>query len=66
MIGYIGATILLAAYLSLITKYSRLFTPLSLAACLFLVAHAALIGDAPFMIVNGLIVIVLMIKIVKK
>lgn len=66
MIGYIGLGLLLIAYVTLLTKYSKWFIPLDVVASALLTVHAVAIVDVPFMIVNGFITVILAIKFLKK
>lgn len=66
MIGFIGLILLILAYVILITKWSRFFIPINLIAGLFLLVHSYFIQDLVFMLMNGLITLLLVIKLVKK
>ena len=66
MIGYIGLGFLLLAYAVLITKWSYWFIPIDIFASVLLTVHAFMLGDIPFLIVNGFISIILLIKFLKK
>lgn len=66
MIGYTGLVLLVIAYLALITKWDRFFIPIDIFASAVLTIHAILIKDIPFMLVNGMITIILIIKFFKK
>ena len=62
IIGYIGLVLLVSSYLLLISKYYKLFIPVDTVASLLLTVHAILINDLPFMLVNGFITFMLIIK----
>lgn len=66
MIGYIGLVLLLLAYLALVTKYSSWFIPIDILASILLTIHAIELRDIPFMVVNGMIVVMLIIKYLRK
>jgi len=66
MLGYIGLVLLLFSYVLLITKWQRWFIPIDIIASSILTIHAVIIKDIPFIIVNGFIAIVLVIKLIKK
>lgn len=65
MFGFVGLFFLIIAYIVLITPYSRFFIPIDILASFLLTVHAVMIADIPFMVVNGLITIVLIIKFIK-
>ena len=65
MLGWIGLVLLMFAYLLLVTKHSRWFIPVDIVASLALTTHAVVIGDIPFMVVNGFIVVMLFVKYVQ-
>ncbi len=62
IIGWIGLTLLLASYVILNTKHSKYFLIVDIVASIFLTIHAVMINDVPFIIVNGFIVVMLIIK----
>ena len=63
MIGYIGLTLLIIAYIFLaFKKTEKLFIPIDIIASFCLTVHAAIIKDIIFTIVNGFICILLIIK----
>ena len=64
MIGWIGLILLLFAYVLLLFK-PKLFIPVNIIASSLLTIHASFIHDIPFIIVNGFIVLVLIIKYMK-
>ena len=66
MIGYIGLVLLICAYLVLLTKKSKWFIPIDIIASFVLTIHAIILKDIPFTVVNGLITIILIIKLVKR
>jgi hypothetical protein len=66
MIGYIGLSLLLAAYIFLLTPKSSWFIPIDIIASVILTVHAITLGDIPFIVVNGFISIILTIKYLKK
>ncbi|MCD8494692.1 MAG: hypothetical protein LRY46_01030 [Candidatus Pacebacteria bacterium] len=63
MIGYIGLGLLLVAYMTLLTHKSWLFAFMNSVASILLTAHAFLLGDIPFIIVNALVASMLIVKI---
>jgi len=65
MLGYIGMAILLCAYLVLLTKKDKWFVPIDIIASGILTIHAFNIADVPFMVVNGFITMMLIIKYIK-
>ena len=66
MIGYAGLGLLLAAYISLLTRKSSWFIPIDIVASAILTVHAVTLRDIPFIVVNGFITIILTIKYLKK
>lgn len=62
MLGYIGLSLLLLAYITMLTKKAWLFVVINCIASVLLTVHAILIQDVPFIIVNGFVVIVLSIS----
>ena len=65
MLGYLGAAILLFAYILLITKESNWFVPINLVASILLTGHAFLIHDKAFILVNAFVSLVLIIKFIQ-
>lgn len=65
IIGWIGVGILLLAYGLLLSKWSNWFLRVDILASLILTIHAISINDIPFILVNGLIAIMLIIKQLK-
>lgn len=63
MIGYLGLTILLTAYIFLLFKKVKLFFLVDLIASIILTFYAVLLKDIPFIVVNGFISIVLFVKL---
>ena len=55
MIGYIGLALLCIAYATRLTKKHWMFVIINIFATAFLLAHAIMIGDIPFMIVNAFV-----------
>ncbi len=66
MIGWIGLSLLMFAYLILLTQWDKFFIPIDTIASLTLTIHALMINDIVFVIVNGWITIILGIKWYKK
>jgi hypothetical protein len=66
MIGYIGMGLLIVAYILFISKFKKWFIPVDAVASLLLTIHAIVLSDIPFMVVNGIVTIMLTIKIYKK
>lgn len=66
MTGYIGVVCLAIAYILLITKESSWFVPINLIASILLTAHAYLIQDRVFIIVNAFVSIILAIKFIQQ
>jgi len=66
MLGYIGLALLVIAYILLITRWSKLFIPVDAIASLILTIYAITLRDIPFIIVNGFITVILIIKFVKR
>lgn len=66
MIGWIGLVLLVGAYVILISPYSKYFIPVDIVASILLTIHAIIIMDIPFMLVNGFIALLLIIKLLKK
>lgn len=62
MIGYIGLVILVIAYLSLLTKYKYYFIRIDILASFILTVYAITKSDIPFILVNGIITIILIVK----
>ena len=65
ILGYIGLTLLVVAYATLLTKHSKLFLPIDIVASLLLTLYAISISDLIFTIVNGLITIILVVTYIK-
>jgi hypothetical protein len=63
--GWIGLSLLLVSYVILNSKYSKWFLIVDAVASFLLTIHAILIQDIPFIIVNGFITIMLIIKELK-
>jgi len=59
-------SLLLFAYLLLISKWNKLFIPVDTIASLILTIYAITLPDIPITIVNGFITILLIIKWYKK
>ena len=59
IIGWVGLFLLLFAYILLVTPYKKYFIPVDTIASAILCVHAIMIGDLPFIIVNGFIAIIL-------
>lgn len=66
MIGWIGLVLLVGAYVILISPYSKYFIPVDIVASILLTIHAIIIMDIPFMLVNGFIALLLIVKLLKK
>ena len=64
MLGYIGVSLLLIAYLFLVVK-EEWFIPTDIAASFILTIYAISLKDIPFTIVNGFITGLLVIKYIK-
>ena len=62
IIGWIGVGLLVVSYLLLVSKHSKWFIPVDTFASALLTFHAWIIGDLPFILVNGFITIMLAIK----
>ncbi len=62
MLGWIGLVILVSSYGLLLTKWSWLFVPVDCVASAVLTLYALSINDLPFIIVNGWITVVLLVK----
>ena len=62
IIGWIGLALLVLSYFLLNSKYSKWFIQVDAVASLFLTIHAVMINDLPFILVNGFITIMLIIK----
>ena len=62
MLGWIGLVILVISWGFLLTKWSWLFVPVDCIASALLTLHAITINDMPFIIVNGWITVVLLVK----
>lgn len=65
--GYVGLFFLLLAYFYLLfDKIKHWFIPFSAFASLLLTIYAIQLRDIPFIIVNGIITLILIIKLFKK
>jgi hypothetical protein len=64
-LGWIATGILLIAYSTLLTKWKKWFIPVNAFASFLLVDYAILTKDYPFVVVNGLVFIILFIKLYK-
>jgi hypothetical protein len=62
MIGWVGLSLLTLAYITLVTKWSKLFIPIDAVASLVLTVHAFLINDMVFLLVNGFITVIVSYK----
>ncbi len=62
IIGWIGLIFLILSFGLLNTKYSKYFLIFDLVATLFLLTHAIILQDIPFISVNIFIIIALTIK----
>ena len=65
MIGIIGVTLLLGAYILLITRYEKLFVPVNMVASILLTIHAFQLHDVVFVIVNAFVSGLLAYKLIK-
>ena len=67
MIGYIGLSLLVFSYILLNTKeWVKYFIPVDMVASFILTIHAIMIKDTPFVVVNGIVTLSLLIKLLKK
>lgn len=66
MIGWVGLSLLMLAYITLVTKWSKLFIPIDAVASLVLTVHAFLINDMVFLLVNGFITLIVSYKWYKR
>ena len=66
MIGWIGLSLVMLAYLMLVTRWSKLFIPIDTIASLVLSIHAFAINDLVFLLVNGWITVILAYKWYKR
>ena len=62
IIGWIGLGLLVVSYFMLNSKFSKWFVQVDAVASLLLTIHAVMIKDIPFILVNGFIVIMLLVK----
>jgi len=62
IIGYIGLALLMFSYLLLNSKHIKWFLPVDVLASTVLTIHALIIKDIPFILVNGFIAVMLIIK----
>lgn len=58
--------LLLFAYILFISKWSKFFIPVNTIASSLLTLHALLLQDIPFLVVNGFVTTMLIIKWIKK
>lgn len=65
ILGIIGVVLLMGAYTTLITKYDKLFPYSISASSILLTIHAVIISDFAFIVVNGFVSIIGIIKIFK-
>ena len=65
IIGWMGLGLLIISYLTLTSKYYKWFIPLDTIASFLLTIYAILIKDIPFIVVNGFITSMLIIKYIK-
>ena len=65
-VGWVGVGLLMLAYLLLNSKYSKWFIPVDTIASLILTVHAIILRDIPFIVVNGFVSTMLIIKWIKK
>lgn len=66
MIGWVGLSLLMLAYITLVTKWSKLFIPIDAVASLVLTVHAFSINDMVFLLVNGFITLIVSYKWYKR
>ncbi len=66
MVGWVGLSLLTFAYITLVTKWSKLFIPIDAVASLVLTIHAFLINDTVFLLVNGFITCIVSYKWYKR
>ena len=65
--GYIGLFLLLIAYICLLfKKLKRWFYPINFFASFILTIYAIILNNIPFMVTNGFITLILLIKLFKK
>ena len=62
ILGWIGVGLLMIAFFLLVSKWSKYYLKINIIASTLLTTHAIIIRDLPFIIVNGFIVIMLIIK----
>jgi|TARA_R100001530_G_C4225767_1_gene131270 hypothetical protein len=55
IVGWIGLALLLIAWSTRLTNYKGLFFLINCIASYLLLTHAIMLGDVPFIIVNGFI-----------
>lgn len=64
-LGWIGMAMLLSAYVLLNTRVSKYFTHIACIASIVLTIHAIAIKDIPFIIVNGFVAGMLLLKTIR-
>jgi len=60
--GYIGLALLVISFTLLLTKYSKYFLIADIIATFFLLIHAIIIKDTPFILGNIMIIAILATK----
>jgi hypothetical protein len=65
MIGYIGLVMLVFGYTLMLTRYRFFMVPVNAVASIVLTIHAYILGDIPFIIVNGLVACILCITYIQ-
>lgn len=65
VIGWSGMVLCLFGYILLNTKKSRVFTLINGLGSALLTIHAFMIWDVPFILLNGIIMIMLIVKEIK-
>lgn len=63
MIGYIGTVLLIITYVILNTRYSKYFLIMNILASGTMTIHAIIIHDIPFILVNGFVTIMTLIRV---
>lgn len=66
IVGWVGLGLLMFSYVVLISKFKKWFVLLDTIASILLTTHAIILGDIPFIIVNGWIAMFLFYKLYKK
>ena len=61
-IGLVGMALLLCANVLLITPWSQFFPPTALVASALLTVHAVRLRDTSFIVVNGFVTVIMLIK----